>query len=115
MAGSDLVNLSGLIDVAKYFALVRQHRWQEGACCPVCGSSAVIRDRHDDTQPCPQRTGAGRVRGVSTTSPERCWPGTTGRCGCGCCASTVAMVHDVSRSPGVVTPDGQCRHDGMEG
>jgi len=29
--------------------------------------------------------------------------------------SIVAMVHDVSRSPGVVTPDGQCRHDGMEG
>lgn len=28
---------------------------------------------------------------------------------------TVAMVHDVSRSPGVVTPDGQGRPDGMEG
>jgi hypothetical protein len=27
----------------------------------------------------------------------------------------VALVHDVSRSPGIVTPDGQCRHDGMKG
>ena len=42
MAASDLINLSGLIDDAKCFALVRQHRWPEGACCPVCGSGAVI-------------------------------------------------------------------------
>jgi hypothetical protein len=55
MAASDLINLSGLIDDAKCFVLVRQHRWPEGACCPVCGSSAVIRDGHDDAQPCRQR------------------------------------------------------------
>jgi len=55
MAASDLINLSGLIDDAKCFALVRQHRWPEGACCPVCGSSAVIRDGHDNAQPCRQR------------------------------------------------------------
>ncbi len=55
MAASDLINLSGLIDDAKCFALVRQHRWPEGACCPVCGSSAVIWDSHDDAQPCRQR------------------------------------------------------------
>jgi len=30
MAASDLVNLSGLMDDAKCFALVRQHRWPEG-------------------------------------------------------------------------------------
>ncbi len=55
MAASDLINLSGLIDDAKCFALVRQHRWPEGARCPVCGSAAVIRDGHDDTQPYRQR------------------------------------------------------------
>jgi hypothetical protein len=31
MPASDLVNLSGLMDDAKCFALVRQHRWPEGA------------------------------------------------------------------------------------
>ena len=30
MAASDLVNLSGLMDDAKCFAFVRQHRWPEG-------------------------------------------------------------------------------------
>ncbi len=55
MAASDLINLSGLIDDAKCFAFVRQHRWPGGVCCPVCDSSAVIRDGCDDTQPCRQR------------------------------------------------------------
>jgi len=30
MAAPDLVNLSGLMDDAKCFAFVRQHRWPEG-------------------------------------------------------------------------------------
>ncbi len=51
MPASDLVNLSGLMDDAKCFALVRQHRWPEGVCCPGCDSSSVIRDGCDDTQP----------------------------------------------------------------
>jgi len=55
MAASDLINLSGLIDDAKCFALVRQHRWPEGVRCPVCDSGTVIRDGCDDTQPCRQR------------------------------------------------------------
>ncbi len=55
MAASDLINLSGLIDDAKCFALVRQHRWPENVRCPVCDSGAVIRDGCDDTQPCRQR------------------------------------------------------------
>jgi len=55
MAASDLINLSGLLDDAKCFALVRQHRWPEGARGPVCDSSIVTRDGHDDTQPCRQR------------------------------------------------------------
>ncbi len=56
MAASDLVNLSGLMDDAKCFALVRQHRWPEGARCPGCDSSSVVRDGCDDTQPCRQRS-----------------------------------------------------------
>ncbi len=55
MAASDLVNLSGLMDDAKCFALVRQHRWSEGVRCPACDSSSVIRDGCDDTQPHRQR------------------------------------------------------------
>ena len=55
MAASDLVNLSGLMDNAKCFAFVRQHRWPDGVRCPVCNSDAVIRDGCDDTQLCRQR------------------------------------------------------------
>jgi transposase-like protein len=55
MGASDLVNLSGLMDDAKCFAFVRQHRWPEGIRCPGCDNDAVIRDGHDDTQPCRQR------------------------------------------------------------
>ena len=55
MAASDLVNLSALLDDAKCFTLVRQHRWPAGVHCPGCGSGAVIRDGFDDTQPCRQR------------------------------------------------------------
>ena len=55
MAGPDLDKLSGLMDDAKCFALVRQHRWPEGVRCPGCGSSSVIRDGCDDTQPARQR------------------------------------------------------------
>src|SRR5215210_3441077 len=59
MPASDLVNLSGLLDNAKCFALVRQLRWPEGVRCPGCGRDTVIRDGCDDTQP--HRHGAGRA------------------------------------------------------
>jgi len=55
MAAPDLVNLSGLMDDAKCFAFVRQHRWPDGVHCPGCGNSAVVRDECDDTQPARQR------------------------------------------------------------
>ena len=55
MAGADLDTLSGLMDDAKCFALVRQHRWPEGVRCPGCGGGAVIRDGCDETQPQRQR------------------------------------------------------------
>ena len=51
----DPVNLVSLLDDAKCFALVRQHRWPEGVRCPGCGSDAVVRNGYDDTQPHRQR------------------------------------------------------------
>ena len=75
MAVSDLVNLSGLMDDAKCFAFVRQHRWLGGVRCPECHSDAVIRDGHDDMQPCRQRyrckACAGRFDDL--TGAEEAW------------------------------------------
>src|SRR6201985_1304303 len=50
MAVSDMVNLSGLLDEAKCFELVRQHRWPDGVRCPGCDSATVVRNGHDDGQ-----------------------------------------------------------------
>ena len=55
MTAPDLVNLSALIDDAKCFALVRQHRWPEGVRCPACGGASVVRDGFDETQAHRQR------------------------------------------------------------
>ena len=55
MAGPDLDNLSGLMDEAKCFALVRRHRWPEGVRCPACGGATVVRDGCDDRQAHRQR------------------------------------------------------------
>jgi transposase-like protein len=55
MAVSEMVNLSGLLDEAKCFELVRQHRWPDGVRCPGCDSAAVIRNGHDGGQPHRQR------------------------------------------------------------
>src|ERR671939_48425 len=83
MPASDLVNLSGLLDDAKCFALVRQHRWPESVRCPGCGSGTVIRDGCDDTQPHRQRyrckACAGRFDDLTGTAlaghhqPLRVW------------------------------------------
>ena len=55
MTSTPLVNLSSLLDDAKCFALVRQHRWPDGVRCQHCGSATVARDGRDDTQPHRQR------------------------------------------------------------
>ena len=55
MSSPTLVNLSSLIDDAKCYELVRQHRWPEGVRCPRCGGAKVARDGRDDTQPHRQR------------------------------------------------------------
>ena len=83
MTAADLVNLSALIDDARCFALVRQHRWPEGMRCPGCGGGAVVRDGYDDTQPHRQRyrckACAGRFDDLTGTAlagrhqPLRVW------------------------------------------
>ena len=50
-----LVNLSSLIDDAKCYELVRQHRWPDGVRCLHCASAAVARHGRDDSQPHRQR------------------------------------------------------------
>ena len=55
MTATPLVNLAALIDDAKCFELVRQHRWPDGVRCPTCSSAAVTRHGRDDTQPHRQR------------------------------------------------------------
>ena len=50
-----LVNLPSLIDDARCYELVRQHRWPDGVCCPSCGGASVARHGRDDTQPHRQR------------------------------------------------------------
>lgn len=55
MTSTPLVNLASLLDDAKCFELVRQHRWPEGVRCPGCGSAAVTRHGRDDTQAHRQR------------------------------------------------------------
>jgi transposase-like protein len=83
MAAPDLVNLSALIDDARCFALVRQHRWPEGVRCPARRSSTVVRDGFDETQGHRQRyrckTCAGRFDDLTGTvlaghhQPPRVW------------------------------------------
>src|SRR5829696_155791 len=78
-----LVNLSSLINDAKCYELVRQHRWPEGVHCPGCGSAATARDGRDETQPQRQRyrcrTCGGRFDDLTGTvlaghhQPLRVW------------------------------------------
>src|SRR5438445_11555325 len=55
MPSPALVNLSALIDDAKCYELIRQHRWPDGVRCSSCCGAAVIRHGRDDTQRYRQR------------------------------------------------------------
>src|SRR3954464_12815442 len=55
-----LVNLPSLIDDARCFELVRQHRWPDGVRCPHCAGAAIARDGRDDVQPHRQRCRCAR-------------------------------------------------------
>ena len=50
MTASPLPSLASLLDDAKCFELIRQHRWPDGTRCPRCDSGSVVRDGHDETQ-----------------------------------------------------------------
>ncbi len=63
MAASDLINLSGLIDDAKCFALVRQHRWPAGVRCSVY-------TRSDTGTACWPISDAGRSRSATCCRPQ---------------------------------------------
>jgi transposase-like protein len=52
---TNLVNLAALIDDAKCYELVRQHRWPEGVRCPRCESASVARHGRDEARPHRQR------------------------------------------------------------
>ncbi len=49
------LNLTHLIDDAKYYETVRQIRWAGGIQCPKCSSQAVVKRGKDETQPQRQR------------------------------------------------------------
>ena len=49
------MNLAALIDDAKCYELVRQHRWPEGVRCPHGDNASVARHGRDDVQPHRQR------------------------------------------------------------
>src|SRR4051794_680932 len=85
MATVDPVNLASLLDDAKCFALVRQHRWPEGVRCPGCGSDAVVRNGHDDTQPHRQRYCCQAC--ASRTARAATWT-TSSLSGCGAASNT---------------------------
>src|SRR3712207_3071764 len=55
MSSPKLVNLASLIDAARCYKLVRQHRWPDGVGCPRCEGAKVARDGRDDAQPHRQR------------------------------------------------------------
>src|ERR671932_1850083 len=59
MPSPKLVNLSSLIDDARCYELVRQHRWPEGVRCPRCEAANIARDGRDDAQPHRQRYRCG--------------------------------------------------------
>ena len=88
MAVSDMVNLSGLLDEAKCFELVRQHRWPDGLRCPDCDSVIVIRMAMMTDRGIGSATCARRAMDGLTLSPARCWRDIISRSACGFCVST---------------------------
>ena len=67
MAVSDLINLSGLLDDAKCFALVRQHRWPEGIRCPYVTAAPSSGTATTTRSSIASATGARHALGASMT------------------------------------------------
>jgi transposase-like protein len=73
-----LVDLSSLIDDARCFELVRQHRWPEGVRCPRREGASVARHGRDELRPHRQRyrcVGCGArfddLTGTALAGPHR--------------------------------------------
>jgi transposase-like protein len=83
MASPHLFDLTSLLDDAKCYELIRQHRWPDGVCCPRCAGKLVIRYGRDETQRDRQRyrcqTCGGRFDDLTDTvlaghhQPLRVW------------------------------------------
>jgi transposase-like protein len=50
-----MVNIQDLFDDSKCFQTVRDMRWPDGVVCPSCGSTSVVKNGRDETQPDRQR------------------------------------------------------------
>jgi transposase-like protein len=50
-----LVNILGITDDAKCYEMVRQLRWPDGPRCPHCGSTNLVKQGRDETEPQRQR------------------------------------------------------------
>ena len=50
-----VVNILGIVDDAKCYAVVRGLRWPDGVRCPHCDSAHVVKQGRDETQPERQR------------------------------------------------------------
>ena len=50
-----LVNILGITDDAKCYAVVRHLRWPDGVRCPRCDSPGVVKQGRDETQSARQR------------------------------------------------------------
>jgi transposase-like protein len=50
-----MVNIQNLFDDAKCFQTLRDMRWPDGVVCPSCGSTSVVKNGRDDSQPDRQR------------------------------------------------------------
>jgi transposase-like protein len=55
VSSSPLIDITGLIDDEKCYALIRQYRWPDGVVCPGCQSRTIKRNGRDDTEPVRQR------------------------------------------------------------
>lgn len=83
MASPQLFDLTSLLDDAKCYELIRQHRWPDGVDCPRCHGRSVIRHGRDETHRDRQRyrcrTCGGRFDDLTGTvlaghhQPLRVW------------------------------------------
>ena len=50
-----MLKVTDIVDDERCFSEIRKLRWPNGAQCAHCGSSNIVKDGHDETQPARQR------------------------------------------------------------